>query len=101
MHRGPVIKRKSLSRENLVATFQAFESHIKAYNVGKVFANGKRVLLFVEMSIKQRVDIVGKFIVVACIGVMGFTEPAKKRCVEFSHRGFVMINPNIFFMKHF
>ena len=30
-----------------------------------------------------------------------FTKPAKKGCIEFCHEGFVIINPNIFFMEQF
>ena len=32
---------------------------------------------------------------------MGFAEPANKGCIKFSHGGFVIINPYIFFVEQF
>ena len=54
-----------------------------------------------KVCVKKSVDFSFKFFVMTGVGVMGFAEPAEKRCIKFNDGGFVVVNPDVFFVEQF
>ena len=78
--------------------FQGFRAFPSAERWERVCKRKYDGFIFVEVRVKKGIDFSFKFCVMTRVGVVRLAEPAEEGCIEFSHGGFVVIDPNVFFV---
>ena len=78
--------------------FGTFPSIERGEGVGERKQNR---FIFVKVRGESRIDFFFEVDVMTRIGVVGFAKPTKERCIEFCHRGFMVVDPYVFAVEHF